>query len=149
MIISSNPTGMGDILLLTSIAKQSVNCTVNLQPNAIKYSRFFRDIADVNITDNIVPTPDVGNGHYAQRKLLGCGLNTDDYIPYVSVTREEINHGRELIKGYKNPVVFVGNCSQQWSFDREPRSKDFFQRIIFIVFSYIVILLDNPNCNTV
>jgi len=41
MIISSNPTGMGDILLLTSIAKQTTNCTVNLQPKAAKYARFF------------------------------------------------------------------------------------------------------------
>jgi hypothetical protein len=130
MIIASKTFGMGDILLLTAVAKHCTDAEVHLPPEANKFSRFFRDICkQIIITDNIVPMPESGYDHYALRKLRAVGLAHKCYLPYVSVSEDEKQHGLELIKPYNNPIVFVGNSSSHWKHEREPH-KEYFQNII-------------------
>lgn len=130
MIISSSVTGMGDTLLLTAIAKHIANNEVHLLPQAKKFVRFFRDISSkIVITNNITPLHEIGYDHYTLRKLRPLGLADKCYLPYVSVNDNEVREGLELIKEYRNPIVFVANSSAQWKMDREP-PKQYFQDII-------------------
>lgn len=130
MIISSPTTGMGDILLLTAVAKYFPEAEVHLQPSIQKYARFFRNICSkIVITENITPLKEEGSGHYALRKLRPMGLSDRCYLPYVSYSQEELIYGKELIKTYVNPIVFVSNSSLQWKHEREP-PQTYFQNII-------------------
>lgn len=130
MIIASSTYGMGDILLLTSVAKHIPDCEVHLQPEAEKYSRFFRNICSkIVITDNIIPLPEIGPGHYALRKLRALGMENKCYLPYVDISEEEKQDGLSIIKKYQNPIVFVGNVAKHWKKEREP-SQQYFQDII-------------------
>lgn len=130
MILSSSTTGMGDILVLTAVAKYFPKCTVQLQTKASKFSRFFQGISErVIITDNITPIPDIGRGHYALKKLRYFGLEDKCYLPYVKYSKEELNLGLNLIKNYKNPIAFVANSSLEWKHEREP-SKQYLQNIV-------------------
>lgn len=131
MIISSSTYGMGDILLLTSIAKYFPNCEVHLQPHAAKFSRFFRDISkQIIITENVVPTPDIGPGHYAQKKLRALGIENKCYLPCVCLNEQEKQDGLMFAQKYKNPIVFVGNVAFHWKHEREPSDKKYFQSLI-------------------
>jgi hypothetical protein len=130
MIIASACTGMGDILLLTAVAKHATNAEVHLQSSNSKFARFFRDIAEkIVITDSIIPMPECGNGHYAVRKLRAVGLENRCYLPYVSVSESEKNEGLQIIQKYRNPIAFVANSSSQWKHEREPEV-EYFQNII-------------------
>jgi hypothetical protein len=131
MILASETYGMGDILLLTSIAKHfPESCEVHLQPQAARFSRFFRNICSkIVITNDIKATPDIGPGHYALKKLRGLGYETLCYMPYVHYSKEELDEGLEWIKPYKNPIVFVANVSAQWKHEREPE-EPYFQNIV-------------------
>ena len=130
MILASSTYGMGDILTLTAVAKHFPECTVKLQPQAQKFSRFFKNISsNIIITNDIIPTKESGGGHYALRKLRALGHEDKCYLPYVYVSDEEISIGKNLIKQYKNPIVFVANSAKRWKFDREP-PYPFFQPII-------------------
>lgn len=131
MIISSKMCGMGDILLLTACAKHVPDCEIQIPPQASKFARFFRDISkNVVITENITPTPDIGPGHYAIKKLRALGLENKCYLPYVHLTTDEKTEALNLVKTYKNPIVFVGNVAKHWKQEREPRNKKYFQSII-------------------
>lgn len=122
---------MGDILLLTAVAKHIPDCEVHLQPQAAKFSRFFRNISSkIVITENIIPTPEIGEGHYALKKLRALGLENKCYLPYVDVSDSEKKEGLKLIKNYTNPIVFVANVAKHWKLQREPSDKQYFQSII-------------------
>tara|TARA_R110000824_G_scaffold205858_1_gene390798 strand:+ start:4818 stop:5498 length:681 start_codon:yes stop_codon:yes gene_type:complete len=121
MIIGSGQsTGMGDILLLTSICKHLPNCTVELSPSAERFSRFFKgQCKEVLIKENPVDLPNIGNGHYAHAKMLGLGLGKGCYLPHIEVSKEELERGEDLVRGYKNPMVFKSGCSTTWKRVRE------------------------------
>lgn len=55
-------SGLGDILLLTSICKHT-DCIVDLPPKAERFSCLFDGIAEVNITETPTRTPDIGPGN--------------------------------------------------------------------------------------
>lgn len=132
MIISSINDGMGDILLLTAVAKYFPSAEVHLQPTAAKFSRFFRDISSkVVITNDIVPVPERGNDHYAKRKLRGISHDLANmcYLPYVSYNKKELEDGMALVKNYTNPIALVANSSLRWKHEREPK-EPFFQNIV-------------------
>lgn len=132
MIISSSTDGMGDILLLTAVAKYFPFAEIRLQPTAAKFSRFFRDISSkIVITNDIMPIPERGNDHYAKRKLRGISheLANMCYLPYVSCNEEELEEGKLLVKNYTNPIALVVNSSLRWKHEREPK-EPFFQNIV-------------------
>lgn len=131
MILSSSTYGMGDILLLTSIAKYVPDCEVHLQPQAARFSRFFRNISSkIVITETITPIKEIGEGHYALRKLRAIGLGSRCYLPYIDVSDEEKKEGNLMIKQYENPIAFVSNVALNWKTQREPKDKQYFQPII-------------------
>lgn len=130
MIIASKTHGMGDILLLTAVAKHCPDAEVHLQTEAKKFSRFFRDICkNVIFTDHIIPMPELGYDHHALRKLRAIGLADKCYLPYVSVSEDEKKHGLKLIESYNNPIAFVANSSNNWKHEREPKY-EYFQSIV-------------------
>lgn len=122
-------SGMGDVLLLTSICKHIPNTTVELFPPAEKFKIFFDNICEkVIITENAFVTPDIPPGHFAQQKLRFYNIENKCYLPYVNIKPEYILRGNELISRYRNPIVFVANCAKH-SKNREPH-KSYFQPII-------------------
>lgn len=130
IVLACPTTGMGDILVLTSVAKHMPYCVVQLQTKISHFSRFFRGLCDqIIITDNVLPTPEIGNGHHATRKLRYFGLDSKCYMPLVLYSEQELNKGIDLIKDYPNPIAFVGNSSITWKHEREP-SHQYLQDII-------------------
>jgi len=131
MIIGTGQsTGMGDILLLTTICKHIPNCTVELHPAAEKYSRFFKDqCKEVVIKDHPFDLPNMGGGHYAQAKMTGIGLGDGCYLPHIEISKEELERGEELIKDYDNPLVFKSGCAAAWKHIREA-PKGFWEPIL-------------------
>jgi hypothetical protein len=132
MILSSINDGMGDILLLTAIAKHQPTAEIHLQPTAARFSRFFRDISSkIVITQNIIPVPEIGNDHYTKRKLRGISHDLADkcYLPYVSYNNQELEEGLYLIEKYLNPIALVANSSLRWKHEREPK-EPFFQNMV-------------------
>jgi hypothetical protein len=122
-------SGMGDILLLTSICKHIKNVTVELYPHAEKYKIFFDNICEkVVISDNAFVTKDSPPGHFSQQKLRSLGFENVCYLPYIYPKSEYLEKGLSLIKNYKNPIAFVANCAKH-SQNREP-SKEYLQKII-------------------
>ncbi len=116
--------GLGDILLLTAICKYNPNCIVELTPMAEKFSTLFDGICQkVIITENPTVSPDVGTGTYIERKLTAYGIHEKNAIPYIQLTEKEKENGVAFAKKFKNPIVFVSNCSQQWKHLREMKKE--------------------------
>lgn len=80
----SDAVGLGDILLLTAICRQT-KCIVQLPPKAGRLASLFDRLAPVEITERPVHTPDVGEDHWARCKLRGLGLQPNDYLPRIVV----------------------------------------------------------------
>jgi len=57
------------------------------------------------------PSESGGAQHRAARRMSTVGLEKLCYFPYVDITREEREKGRELIAGYENPIVFKPNTA--------------------------------------
>lgn len=109
---SKYSSGMGDVLLLTSLCKHLKNVKVELYPNAAKYKIFFDNICDsVEISENATVTPDIPPGHFSQQKLRYFGLSNVCYLPYLHPKPEYFDIGKNLIKNYHNPIAFVSNCN--------------------------------------
>ena len=126
---AQSSSGMGDVLLLTSICKHIPNLTVELFPKAEKFKLFFDNICNnVNITENAFITTDIPPGHFSQQKQRYFGLEDVCYLPFIFPKEEYKIKGYELISKYINPIVFVGNCAKN-SIYREP-PKNYFQPIL-------------------
>lgn len=132
MIIGTGQSsGMGDILLLTSICKYIPSCTIELLPSCNKFERFFRNqCLDICYTDTPYDLPNIGDDHYAKCKMRSIGLNNMCYLPHIEISEEEIIRGKELISKFRNPVVFVANTSSKFKSVREV-SKDFWNPILY------------------
>lgn len=116
----SPTSGLGDLLLLTSVCKYFPNkFTIQLPPNKEKYSILFENLANIEITDNIFNLPDIGLGHYATRKLRNFFPNNADDLdnrPLVLYTDENSEKWvDEFLKPFANPIIFTPNCSKQWA----------------------------------
>lgn len=120
--IGSSTHGLGDSILLTAILKYFPNqITVQIPPQREKFSILFKDLANVEITNNINICSDLGNWgeHYATRKLrnfFGDQATLLDNRPLVlySDIDSEI-WASDYLKDKKNPVIFVPTCSKTWA----------------------------------
>ena len=117
----SKTSGLGDILLLTSICKYSpMKFTIQLPPEQERFSCLFEGLANVEITEDITTLEDIGTGHYATRKLRGLfeGADLLDNRPLVLYSDPEseawaINYLVKECAG-KPAVIFQTDCSPQW-----------------------------------
>lgn len=119
--LPTNAQGIGDLMTITPICKQVPDCVVQLPPSSKKFSRIFRDIAEVRYADNPrqIPIRYPLIKHWSILKMESLGLPTGDYYPYLSVSQQDLDRGKQLLSGYKNPIAFVSNCSKQWSHIRQ------------------------------
>lgn len=121
-------SGMGDVLLLTSICKYIPDSIVELFPHAEKFSIFFDGLCKkVEIKEDAFVTPDIPPGHFAQQKLKYYGISNQCYLPYVKKDKY-VSLGNNLISKFENPIVFVSNCAKHNKY-REPEG-NYFQPII-------------------
>ena len=115
----SSTNGLGDLLLLTSICKFFPNkFTIQIPKNKEKYSILFWGLAEVEITDDINILPDIGNGHYATRKLRNffsnpLVLDNRPLVLYSDLESEE--WANNFLQDKKNPIILTPNCSKQWA----------------------------------
>ena len=117
----SKTSGLGDILLLTSICKYApMQFTIQLPPAQERFSCLFKGLANIEITKQITTLEDIGAGHYATRKLRGLFENADilDNSPLVLYSDPEseewaINYLVKECDG-KPSVIFQSDCSPQW-----------------------------------
>jgi hypothetical protein len=115
----SKTTGMGDIILLTSVCKYFPNkCIIQLPPDKEKYSILFDGIADVEITENPEYLDDVGFGHYSAIKLRNFFGELADYLDLrpliLHSTVESEKWAIDYLRDKPNPVIVVPTCSPQW-----------------------------------
>lgn len=111
-------TGMGDVLLFTSIFKYfPKQLTFQLPKEKEKYSILFEGLADVEITEseNINILNSIGYGHYATTLLRNFFDHADllDNRPLVLYTDEESEKwADDFLKEIENPIIFCPTCSE-------------------------------------
>jgi hypothetical protein len=116
----SSTSGLGDLLLLTSICKYFPNkFTIQLPTNKEKYSILFQNLANIEITNDIFDLPDIGSGHYATRKLRNFfpdNAEDLDNRPLVLYTDEDSERWADaFLKSIANPIIFTPHCSKEWA----------------------------------
>lgn len=119
--LSSETSGLGDILLLTAVTKnllsQSMPPSVSLPRQIERFSILFDGLADVTIEETKNYLSDIGSGHYATRKLRNFFSNAEllDNRPLVIHSNiESESWANNYLFDKKNPVIFVPNCSKHW-----------------------------------
>lgn len=124
----SSTTGLGDILLLTSICKYfPKQLTIQLQKSINRFSILFENLANIEITDNVNIIPDVGYDHYATTKLRNFFDKAEYFDNRPLVLYSDIESelwANDFLKKIKNPVIFVPHCAKHWHNTRSiPTSK--------------------------
>lgn len=127
MILNSSQYGLGDTILLTSVARHLKNPTVQLPVRQQRFEILFRGLANVDIYQEVNPTlRDVGEGHYALRKLrgiFGSAAENMDYRPIVYADKMSEGSKRfvenHYLRGKRNPVVICPFVAKQWSAVRD------------------------------
>jgi len=127
MKLGTKNTGLGDILLLTSICKYFPNqFTVEISDKKKHYECIFSNLAKVifNKEENITETENLGNtGHWATRKLRNYFGPIADYMdnrPMVLYSDfESEKWAYEFLLDKCNPVIFVPTCSKRWAKTRD------------------------------
>jgi hypothetical protein len=119
----SPTSGMGDLLLLTSICKYFPNkLTIQLPSSKEKYSILFKGLANIEITECIYELPSLGWGHYSTRKLRNFFSSSADLLDnrplvlYSDIESEKWSF--DYLKDKPNPVIVVPNCSKEWALVR-------------------------------
>jgi ADP-heptose:LPS heptosyltransferase len=119
-------TGMGDILLFTSIFKYLPNQFVfQLPKSKEKYSILFSNLAEVEITDDINVLHSIGYGHYATTLLRNFFEYADllDNRPLVLYTDEESEKwASDFLKDKKNPIIICPIASERTGGNKNERS---------------------------
>ncbi len=123
--LSSDQHGLGDTLMLTSLAKNITEpVTVRLPKKVERFSILFDKLAKVEIIDDekfrgYRNTPNFGCGPYIRQKLRGFFRNEAEYMdirPLVLHTMPSSElWSAEYLSDKPNPVIFVPTCSPQWA----------------------------------
>lgn len=115
--LSSGSYGLGDTLLLTSVAKYlTKELVVQLPESKRHFSILFEGLCDVEINDNLNKNIyEIGFGHYATRKLRYFFNDTAEYLDNRPLTlysdAESEKWVFNFLKNIKNPVIVVPHCS--------------------------------------
>lgn len=119
--LSSSSHGLGDVLLLTGVAKhllaQGHKPIISLPVKIQRFSILFDGLADVLIEENYQNLPDIGSGHYTTRKLRNFFPHADllDNRPLVLHSNSESEiWAKNYLADKINPVIFVPHCAKQW-----------------------------------
>lgn len=123
--LASDQHGLGDTLMLTSLAKNITEpVTVQLPKKVERFSILFDKLANVEIIDDdkfrgYRKTPNFGCGPYVRQKLRGFFRNEAEYMdirPLVLHTKPSSElWAAEYLSDKPNPVIFVSTCSSQWA----------------------------------
>lgn len=123
--LSSDQHGLGDTLVLTSLAKNITEPVKVLLPKKVeRFSILFDKLANVEIVDDdkfrgYGSTPNFGCGPYIRQKLRGFFRNEAEYMdirPLVLHTKPSSElWAAEYLADKLNPVIFVPTCSPQWA----------------------------------
>lgn len=129
--IPIDSTGLGDMLLYTAVCRHIPDATIVLKDSNKKYSFLYKNLCkEIVVNNEEKQLPDIGNDHYIKQKLRYFGIETDDILPKISLDEEKKKFFKQKIIQYKNPIVFMANCSKQWAFYRQFSDEDKAQKII-------------------
>lgn len=122
--LASDQHGLGDTLMLTSLAKNITEPVTVLLPKKVeRFAILFDKLANVEIIDDdkfrgYKKTPNFGCGPYVRQKLRGFFRNEAEYMdirPLVLHTKPSSElWAAEYLSDKPNPVIFVPTCSPQW-----------------------------------
>lgn len=122
MKVGTQSTGLGDILLYTSVFKHfPMQHTIQLLPEVSRFSVLFDHLAEVEITDQPSVLADVKYPitHASTEKLrnfFGSTADTCNNLPLVlhfDIDAHEKAVG--ILEGVNNPVIFNPYCAKHWS----------------------------------
>lgn len=123
--LASDQHGLGDTLMLTSLAKNITEpVTVQLPKKVERFSILFDKLAVVEVIDDdkfrgYRKTSNFGCGPYVRQKLRGFFRNEAEYMdirPLVLHTKPSSElWAAEYLLDKPNPVIFVPTCSPQWA----------------------------------
>lgn len=123
--LSSDQHGLGDTLMLTSLAKNIAEPVKVLLPKKVeRFSILFDKLANVEIVDDdkfrgYKKTPNFGCGPYIRQKLRGFFRNEAEYMdirPLVLHSKPSSElWAAEYLADKPNPIIFVPTCSNQWA----------------------------------
>lgn len=110
-------SGLGDVLLLTSLCKYFPGrFTIQLPSKVSRFSILFDGLANVEISDDVDVIPDVGSGHYATtklRNLFGSSADHLDNRPLVlHFNLESELWVRSYLSKFTNPIILVTKCAK-------------------------------------
>lgn len=116
--------GLGDLTILTAIAKQT-ECVVELPPGGEKYAVLFNDLAYVKITEKPTFTAVdesstdlwVCDKMRTLNKEADAGLDVDDYMPIIFPSKAALEWARATLN--KDMLPMKPNCSAQHKLTRE------------------------------
>jgi ADP-heptose:LPS heptosyltransferase len=119
--LSSSSHGLGDILLLTSVAKHLLaankKAVVSLPVKVQRFAILFDGLADIIIEENDQYLKDIGGGHYATRKLRNFFEHAEllDNRPLVLHSDPDSEAwASNYLADKKRPFIFVPHCAKQW-----------------------------------
>lgn len=122
--LASGSYGLGDTLLLTTVAKYLTKKIIIQIPESKKhFSILFEGLCDVEINNNLNENIfDIGSGHYATRKLRYFFNDTAECLDnrpltlYSDIKSEK--WALDFLKNIKNPIIFVPHCSPNHASER-------------------------------
>ena len=114
--------GLGDVLLITSIAKFFPNeLTVQIPTEQSRFNILFKGLAKVEncLPEDLIPLHDYGGGHYARRKLrrfFGADAENLDVRPLILYSDPDSElWAAEYLKDKPNPLIVCPFVAKAWS----------------------------------
>lgn len=114
--------GLGDVTLLTSIAKSLPNkLTVQIPVEQSRFKILFDGLANVELCQphELIPLQDTGDGPYVRRKLrtlFGSDAENMDIRPLVLYSDLDSNNwAAEYLKDKPNPLIVCPFVAKAWS----------------------------------
>lgn len=125
MIIGNYGNGsLGDCLYITS-AFRYIDGKVILHNDeqSKQVGLIFNNICEVEYSDNPPERPDniikdfpsnFFEVHRSRKILLSLGIQNSISVPFIKLTKEEVEWAKQFLNKYKNPIVIVNDNSGNW-----------------------------------
>lgn len=106
--------GLGETFFYTVLCKKNPNIVIDIvkkNPNAYNIASVFNNIAKFNEIETYIEKDfnfyksRLQGSHAVLNILDCCGMETDDYIPYIKLEQEEIDFGLKFCSNFEKPCI--------------------------------------------
>jgi len=113
---------LGDILWMTAPLRYSNNIKISLHADDRSkwVGKAFENICEVEYVDNPPIRPDhlvdttqepYFSAHRSRKILLSLGIVNEVSVPFIKLTKDEIDWATNFLKDYKNPIAVINDNS--------------------------------------